>query len=277
MDLALTNIHVLITGAAGGIGITTVREFLAHGALVTAQYRSTRAALDEAFAGEIKQGRVQCLQADVTREEDVEVLFKEAEKGMMGKPVSVLIVNHAIYESTPAPLHEMSLAQWNRTLETNLTGGFLVVREFMRRLVRVRQEEGEGSEALRNVAVVFVGSTAGEYGEASHADYAASKSGLTHGLQLSLKNEIVRSVHPRARVNTVAPGWVRTKMAEESMRDEAVRYQAMATTPLNKIAEPEEVAMQIVFLASHRVSGHTTGQVVMVHGGMEGRLLNPKP
>lgn len=91
MDLALTNIHVLITGAAGGIGITTVREFLAHGALVTAQYRSTRAALDEAFAGEIKQGRVQCLQADVTREEDVEVLFKEAEKGMMGKPVSVLI------------------------------------------------------------------------------------------------------------------------------------------------------------------------------------------
>jgi NAD(P)-dependent dehydrogenase (short-subunit alcohol dehydrogenase family) len=53
----------------------------------------------------------------------------------------------------------MSLAQWNRTVETNLTGGFLVVREFVKRLVRVRQEQGEGSEALRNVSVVFVGST----------------------------------------------------------------------------------------------------------------------
>lgn len=82
-------------------------------------------------------------------------------------------------------------------------------------------------------------------------------------------------------------------MAEESMRDEAVRYQAMATyvccaffsserplirsflsTPLNKIAEPEEVAIQVAFLASHRVAGHTTGQVVMIHGGMEGTSLS---
>jgi NAD(P)-dependent dehydrogenase (short-subunit alcohol dehydrogenase family) len=90
MDLALTSVHVLITGAAGGIGITTVREFLAHGAVVTAQYRSTRAALDEAFPQEIKQGKVQCVAADVTREEDVARLFVDAEKGM-GKPVSVLI------------------------------------------------------------------------------------------------------------------------------------------------------------------------------------------
>jgi NAD(P)-dependent dehydrogenase (short-subunit alcohol dehydrogenase family) len=56
----------------------------------------------------------------------------------------------------------MELAQWNRTLQTNLTGGFLVVREFLKRLVAVREEEGEGSEKLRNVAVVFVGST-GEF------------------------------------------------------------------------------------------------------------------
>lgn len=59
-------------------------------------------------------------------------------------------------------MHEMSLAQWNNTLDTNLTGGFLVVRQFLRRLVEVREKQGEGSEALRNVAVVFVGST-GEF------------------------------------------------------------------------------------------------------------------
>lgn len=90
MDLNLTDIHVLITGAAGGIGISTVREFLRHGALVTAQYRSSRASLDAAFPNEIKEGRVQCLAADVRHEEDVKKLFVEAEQGM-AKPVAVLI------------------------------------------------------------------------------------------------------------------------------------------------------------------------------------------
>ncbi|GHJ90042.1 hypothetical protein NliqN6_6444 [Naganishia liquefaciens] len=278
MDLDLYDVHVLVTGAAGGIGLATVKQFLTHGARVSAHYRSTRATLetDAQCSQAIKDGYLTCVQGDVTKEEDVDRIFVQAEKAM-GRPVAVLVVNHAIYESTPAPLHTMSLAQWNKTLNTNLTGGFLIVRAFLKRLVAVKEEKGIDHEWLRNVAVVFIGSTAGEFGEALHADYAASKSALTHGLQLSLKNEIVRSVHPRARVNTVAPGWVRTQMAEESMRDEAVRYQAMATTPLNKIAEPEEVAIQVAFLASHRVAGHTTGQVVMIHGGMEGRLLNAKP
>jgi NAD(P)-dependent dehydrogenase (short-subunit alcohol dehydrogenase family) len=94
----------------------------------------------------------------------------------------------------------------------------------------------------------------------------------------------------------VAPGWVATPMAEESMKDESIRYQAMATlvglinggvtrslmtfpfspsaisTPLNKIATPMDVAYQIAILASQRVSGHVTGQIVRLHGGMEGEL-----
>jgi NAD(P)-dependent dehydrogenase (short-subunit alcohol dehydrogenase family) len=145
----------------------------------------------------------------------------------------------------------MSLTQWNETLTTNLTGSFLVIRQFLARLSKIKEEQGGDSEWMRNVAVVLIGSTgmsvslisaqhsswphlfldpppAGEFGEAGHADYAASKSALTHGLQLSLKNEIVK-LHPRARVNTVAPGWVRTKMAEESMKDERIKYQALAT------------------------------------------------
>lgn len=68
-------------------------------------------------------------------------------------------VNHAIYESTPAPLHTMSLTQWNKTLETNLTGGFLVVRQYLKRLVAVREQYGINHEWLRNVAVIFIGST----------------------------------------------------------------------------------------------------------------------
>lgn len=90
MDLDISKTHILITGAAGGIGIATVREFLAHGCRVTAHYRSTRASLDHAFPDEIRGGRVRCLKADVVCEGDVETLFGEAERGM-GVPPAVLV------------------------------------------------------------------------------------------------------------------------------------------------------------------------------------------
>ena len=82
-------------------------------------------------------------------------------------------------------------------MRANLTATFLTARGFLRGVER----SGHGS-------LVLVGSTAGLFGEAGHADYAAAKSAILHGLLLSLKNEVVR-VAPRARVNAVAPGWTR--------------------------------------------------------------------
>ena len=114
---------------------------------------------------------------------------------------------------------------------------------------------------------------------------------MMYGLTMSLKNEIVQ-IAPRGRVNTVAPGWVRTPMAESALQNPQIVYQALATyvshslslaivgspcsfrTPLKKVATPEDIASQIVVLSSSTVSGHVTGQVIMVEGGMEGRLLN---
>lgn len=114
---------------------------------------------------------------------------------------------------------------------------------------------------------------------------------MMYGLTMSLKNEIVK-IAPRGRVNTVAPGWVRTPMAESALQNPEVIYRALATyvylsramishcsqlplrTPLKKVAIPEDIASQIVVLSSGVLSGHVTGQVIMVEGGMEGRLLN---
>lgn len=92
MDLDLRNVHVLITGAAGGIGLATTKQFLTHGALVSAHYRSTKATLesDAQCSRAIQEGRSICVQGDVTREEDVERMFSEAEKAM-GRPVAVLV------------------------------------------------------------------------------------------------------------------------------------------------------------------------------------------
>jgi len=141
--------------------------------------------------------------------------------------------------------------------------GCLTCRAFL----RVVGRQGSGS-------LVLVGSTAGLVGEEGHADYAAAKSAVTGGLLLSLKNEIVR-VAPTGRVNAVAPGWTATEMAADALAEPGALERATRTMALRKVATPEDVAAQIVLLASDRVSGHVTGQVVTVAGGMEGRLLHP--
>jgi hypothetical protein len=149
--------------------------------------------------------------------------------------------------------------RWRETLDANLTATFLTARGFLRQL------EGAGS-------LVLVGSTAGLYGEAGHADYAAAKSAILHGLLLSLKNEVVR-LDPGARVNAVAPGWTESAMTRGLVDEERVRA-ISRTMALRKVAQPEDVARQVVALASDELSGHVTGQIVTVAGGMEGRVVH---
>ncbi|TDL15388.1 NAD(P)-binding protein [Rickenella mellea] len=268
MDLGLRDVHVLVTGASGGIGLETARTFLDQGARVTAHFNSndsTLASLSQKYG----HGRIRIAQANLSDETNVLRMFDDLSRADGFGHVQVLVVNHGIWPSTDVPLAHMTLDQWNSTLSANLTSSFLVTREFLRRL-----EAPDMTEAQKDkVAIVLVGSTAGRYGEAGHADYAVSKSAMMYGLLLSLKNEIVK-IASRGRVNCVAPGWVRTPMAESALKNPDVVYQALATTPLKKVAIPSDVASQIVLLASPLVSGHVTGQVVMVEGGMEGRLLN---
>jgi 3-oxoacyl-[acyl-carrier protein] reductase len=118
----------------------------------------------------------------------------------------------------------------------------------------------------------LVGSTAGLVGEAGHADYAAAKSAVLGGLLLSLKNEVVRR-NSLARVNAVAPGWTESPMTRGHVSKEQVQ-RISRTMALRKVAQPEDVAAQVVALASPVISGHVTGQIVTVAGGMEGRVIH---
>jgi 3-oxoacyl-[acyl-carrier protein] reductase len=118
----------------------------------------------------------------------------------------------------------------------------------------------------------MIASTAGVFGEAGHADYAAAKSAIAYGLLFSLKNEVVR-VAPRARVNVIAPGWTYSPMTRGSIDDELVG-RITRTMPLRKVATTDDIARQVVALASDEISGHVTGQIVTVAGGMEGRVLH---
>ncbi|BFZ57784.1 hypothetical protein PYCC9005_004838 [Savitreella phatthalungensis] len=251
MQMELGGAHVLVTGASGGVGSVAVRKFLEAGCRVTAQVNRNLESLRELTCEALR-----IVQTDVTDERQVSELFT-------GLPVDILILNHGVFRSQDIPIEEMTLGEWRDTIDVNLTGSFLVARAYFRQLDKA---------ACRSPSITIVGSTAGKFGEAQHVDYASSKSALQYGFTLSLKNEIVRK-HHQGRVNAVAPGWILTPMAEASMRDPLTRFQALGTTPLRKIATPDDVVNVILFLSSP-LAGHITGQCIMVEGGMEGRVLN---
>ncbi|GAB1522881.1 hypothetical protein RhiTH_006006 [Rhizoctonia solani] len=268
IDFGLNRVHVLVTGAAGGIGLEIVQEFLKHSAYVTAQYHTSPGSLPELQKG---IDNLELFQADVTDEHAVKKLFSRGGE-FFEQEVQVLIGKSLDkFHLKDVNLVDMDLAQWKRTLDVNLTGPFLLVREFLRRLRKPRRKFAPD---LSKVAVVVIGSTSGEFGEAGHVDYSCSKAALQSGFIRTVKNEIVQ-IAPAGRINAVSPGWVRTPMAEATMSDPSLVERAIATVPLRKIATTSDIARQVLVLASSTFSGHVTGQNIIVAGGMEGRLLNP--
>jgi 3-oxoacyl-[acyl-carrier protein] reductase len=256
VDTGLAGKGVVVTGASGGIGAACARAFAAERANVAVHYHRGRDRA-EALAAEI--GGAPILNADLTVEEDVDALFAAAREEL-GR-VDVCAAVAGVWPSADQPVWELPLDRWRATLEANLTSSFLTARAFLREVAR----SGSGS-------LVLVGSTAGIFGEAGHADYAAAKSAIIGGLLLSLKNEVTR-IAPLARVNAVAPGWTESPMTRGFVDADQVRA-VSRTMALRKVASPEDVASQVVVLASDELSGHVTGQVVTVAGGMEGRIVH---
>lgn len=256
MDTGLTGKGVVVTGGAGGIGSECVRAFAAEGARVAIHYRTSREHA-ERLAEEV--GAAAAIQADLTVETDADRLFELA-RDALGQ-VDVCAAVAGVWPRDDEPLWQLSLARWEEVLRANLTATFLTARGFLREVERT----GHGN-------LVLVGSTAGRFGEAGHADYASAKAAIQGGLLLSLKNEIVR-IAPGGRVNAVAPGWTLSPMTRGEL-DQSVVDAVTRTMALRKVALAEDVARAVVVLASDELSGHVTGEVVTVAGGMEGRTIH---
>jgi 3-oxoacyl-[acyl-carrier protein] reductase len=256
MEAGLAGKGVVVTGASGGIGAACARAFHSEGARVLVHYHRGE---ERARAVAAELGDAPVAQADLTAEAEVDRLFGEAREALGQVDVCVHVAG--AWPAEDVPVWELPLERWEHTLRTNLTASFLVARAYLREVSRL----GHGS-------LVLVGSTAGIFGEAGHADYAAAKSAVVGGLLLSLKNEIVR-IAPLARVNAVAPGWTESPMTRGHVESGSVR-RISRTMALRKVAQPEDVAAQVVVLASDVLSGHVSGQVVVVAGGMEGRVVH---
>jgi 3-oxoacyl-[acyl-carrier protein] reductase len=255
VDTGLDGVPVLVTGGAGGIGASICRAFADEGARVAVHYLTRGDAATE-LAEEVRGIAVR---ADLTDEHEVTAMFDAVEEVLGG--VDVCVANAGWYPAEEVPVWELGLDRWREVIDRNLTTSFLTARAFLGHAARV----GHG-------ALVLVSSTAGLYGEAGHADYAAAKGALSSGFLLSLKNEAAR-IGDRVRVNAVAPGWTITPAREASGVDPAHVERATATMARKRLATPDDVARQVVVLASERVSAHLTGQVVTVAGGMEGRVV----
>jgi 3-oxoacyl-[acyl-carrier protein] reductase len=264
MELLLRDKVVLITGASGGIGRALAETFGEVGARLVL-HGSSR--LDEltAWVGDRPwRARAVALGADLTSPAEVDALFAAALE-RFGR-VDVCLANAGIWPAEDRRLDQISEERLRRTVEVDLLGPMWTARAFMRQLAGAGpRPDGHGA------CLIFTGSTAGRFGEAGHADYAASKAGLL-GLMLSLKNEIVR-IDPYGRVHLIEPGWTVTSMTRKSVDEPGVVERIVRTMPLRQIARAEDVARAALFLASPALARHVSGQTLTVAGGMEGRVL----
>lgn len=252
--LSLAGKVALITGGSRGIGADTVRLFRAAGARVVFNYRSAQEQA-EALVLECG-GREQCIgfEQNLATPEEGRKLVGQA-IAAFGR-IDCLIVNHGIWPPDDAPIDTMTDAQWRTTMGVNLDSVFGLVQAAV---AAMKQQTANGTVRGH---VVLVSSTAGQRGEAFHADYAVSKGALI-SLTKSLSSELAgQGIY----VNSVAPGWVATEMSASALEHPETRAKIFGTIPLGRVADVREIAGPILFLCTP-FAGFISGEVFNVNGG----------
>jgi 3-oxoacyl-[acyl-carrier protein] reductase len=252
VSLSLANRVALITGGSRGIGAATVRMFVAAGAQVMFNYQSSKTRAD-ALTAELGESCA-AVSCDLNGLQTARDLVDETVK-RFGR-LDVLVANHGIWPANDAPIDRMTDAQWRTTIAVNLDSVFSLVRHSVAQIKKQQQLNRSPAH------IVIVSSTAGQRGEAFHADYAASK-----GAVISMVKGLSTELAPDSiYVNCVAPGWVATDMSEPALNDPGSRNTILAKIPLGRAATPDEIAAPILFLCTPH-AGFVTGEIFNVNGG----------
>lgn len=243
----LTGKTAIVTGGARGIGAACARLLAQAGADVGIAYRS-RADEAQALVGELTVlgRRSFAYQGDLAMRAANDGFVAEAVQHF--GQVDIFVGNAGIWPDEPVPVHDLDDERWHRTVATNLDGMFFGAR------AAVRHMPSGGR-------LIFISSTAGQRGEAGHADYAASK-----GAMISFVKSLAVELGPRdITVNSVAPGWVDTEAVARPFAADG-RGRIEANIPIGRVASPMDIAGPVLFLASP-LARHVTGEILNVNGG----------
>jgi 3-oxoacyl-[acyl-carrier protein] reductase len=234
----------LVTGASRGIGAAIARALAADGWPVGVNYRSDEDGA-AAVVAEIEKsgGRAMAVKGDISDPTAPDAIFKQLEERF--GPVLVLVNNAGVRADGLSP--QIDDADWDRVLETNLSGAFRTTRRALRGMLKARYGR-----------VVNVASIVGPHANPGQANYAASKAGLI-GLTKTVAAEVARK---GVTVNAVAPGFVETELTNGVNGD---RF--LETVPARRFGTPEEIAACVRFLASDDAS-YVTGTTLTVDGGL---------
>ena len=239
----------LVLGASRGIGAEIARAYAAAGAGVVIAARDEQALLGVADEIEAAGGHAIAVRADVSSEDDVRAAVHVAvdEFGRLD-----VATNNAAGGAPPTPLADLTRADFERSIQTNLIGGFLALKHEITAML-------ENDGPVRG-AIVNISSTAGLEGVASLAGYSATKHGLIGLTKVAALDYAERGI----RVNAVAPGPILTHHLERA----GEKYQRMAAEamPIRRVGLPSEVADAVVWLSSEQ-SSFVTGTTVVIDGG----------
>ena len=247
----------LVTGGNSGIGKAVAIALGEAGAEVVVNYRRGEDQVREVVAEIEKNGsRAFAHQADVSQEDQVSAMFEKM-KTELGT-VDILINNAGLQQD--APIDEMTLDQWNQVINVNLTGQFLCAREAVREFKR-RGVVPEVSCAAGKI--ICMSSVHEIIPWAGHVNYAASKGGV-----MLMMKSIAQEVAPyRIRVNSIAPGAIRTPINTDAWQTPEAYEALMTLVPYRRIGEPEDIGRAAVWLASDHAD-YVTGISLFVDGGM---------
>ncbi|HEX9573850.1 MAG TPA: SDR family oxidoreductase [Myxococcales bacterium] len=247
----------IVTGANSGIGKAIATALGRAGADVVVNYRDGEDAA-VAVVKEIAQGgsRAIAIRADVSREAEVKDLFRSSIEQL--GTVDILVNNAGLQRD--APFEDLTLDQWNAVIGVNLTGQFLcareAVREFKRRGVVPAVSRAAGK-------IICISSVHEVIPWAGHVNYAASKGGV-----MLMMKSLAQEVAPhRIRVNSIAPGAVRTPINREAWSTPEALEALLRLIPYRRIGEPEDIGQAAVWLASDQ-SDYVNGTSLFVDGGM---------
>ncbi len=249
--------RALVTGASSGIGRGIALALAAAGAAVVVNYRGHADEAEDVVARiERGGGKAFACRADVSREDEVEAMFADA-VGRFGS-LDILVNNAGLQQD--ASFHEMTLAQWRTVIDVNLTGQFLcaraAVREFLRRGPEPRLSRATGK-------IICISSVHEVIPWAGHVNYAASKGGV-----MLMMKSLAQEVAPqRIRVNSIAPGAIRTPINRAAWGTPAAEAQLLKVIPYGRVGDVEDIAKAAVWLASDE-SDYVTGASLFVDGGM---------